>query len=215
MAKLIDLSHPLEHGQPTFPGDPAVVIESAGTIASHQYNITRLCLGSHHGTHLDAPYHFFEDGRTVDQIDLSRFYGPARRVDLAPGDELAARTPITVEMLLPHSKAFTPGAKVLLRTGWDRVFGSPRFFSDYPTLTVESAQWIARKRIGLLGLDTPSPSEDWLESHRVLLERGVETVIVESLANLDQLPEYFVLIAFPLRLKGRDGSPIRAVAVVE
>jgi kynurenine formamidase len=179
-------------------------------------NVSRIVLGTHQGTHLDAPFHFFADGAAVDQIPLERFFGPARLVDLAPGGSLEPKTPITAEMFQRHAEAFEPGARVVYRTGWDRMFDHPEFFTDLPSLTLEAAQWIADQRIGLLGMDTPTPSKiAGRECHYALLKTGVEIVIVEGLANLDQLPERFTLIGFPLNLTGRDGSPIRAVAWIE
>jgi arylformamidase len=136
-------------------------------------------------------------------------------VDFAPGAGLPPKTPITVEMLQRHEEQFQPGAKVIYRTGWDRTFGTPECFTDLPSLTLEAARWIAGKRIGLLGMDTLTPSTQWKEVHLALLAPGVEIVIVEGLTNLDQLPERFTLAAFPLNIKGRDGSPIRAVAIID
>ena len=213
MMKLIDLSHPLEHGQGNFAWDPKISVIPHNTVKSIGYNITQVTFSSHQGTHLDAPFHFFDDGKTIDQIALDRFYGPATLVDLAPGSFLKAKTPLTVEMFTPHAKAFRPGAKIIYRTGWSRKFGSAAFFSDYPTLTLEAARWIAAKRIGLLGMDTPTPSNQWMECHHILLKRGLEIVIVEGLKNLEKLPKQFTFIGFPLNLKGRDGAPIRAVAM--
>lgn len=215
MPRLIDLSHPLEHGQPTFPFDPKLSVTTHNTVASIGYNIAQITLGTHQGTHLDAPYHFYDDGKTLDQIPLDRFYGPAVLIDLAPGGCLPAKTPITPETLAPYADRFQPGAKVIYRTGWDRMFGTPACFTDYPTLTLEAARWIAERRIGLLGMDTMTPSVDWKEVHWTLLQKGVEIVVVEGLANLDRLPERFTFAGFPLNIKGRDGSPIRAVAVVD
>ncbi len=215
MPTLIDLSHPLEHGQLNFPSDPKISVVVHNTIPAIGYNITQISMSTHQGTHLDVPYHFYDDGKTVDQVPLDRFYGPAALVDLAPGSCLAAGTPITIEMLRPHESKFQPEAKVIYRTGWDRMFGRPEMFSDFPTLTPDAARWIAVKRIGLLGMDTLTPSTDWKEVHRTLLEKDVEIVIVEGLRNLDQLPERFTLSAFPLNVKGRDGSPVRAVAIIE
>ena len=215
MPKLIDLSHPLEHGQLDFAWDPKISVIPHNTVASIGYNITQISFSTHHGTHLDAPFHFFDDGRTVDQMRLDQFYGPATLVDLAPRGQLKAKTPLTVEMFQPHAKKFQRGAKILYRTGWGRKFGTPEFFSDFPTLTLEAARWIAARRIGLLGMDTPTPSTDWKECHHILLKRGVEIVIVEGLKNLEKLPAHFTFIGFPLNLKGRDGAPIRAVAVVK
>jgi kynurenine formamidase len=215
MPRLIDLSQPLEHGQPNFPFDPKISVVAHNTIASIGYNITQITMSTHQGTHLDAPFHFYDDGATLDQIPLDHFYGPAALIDLAPGGCLPAHTPITVEMFEPHAAKFQPGAKVIYRTGWDRMFGTPASFSDIPSLTIEAARWIADHRIGMLGMDTLTPSTDWKEVHWALLKKGVEIVIVEGLANLDKLPERFTFAGFPLNIKGRDGSPIRAVAICE
>ncbi|MEK7752946.1 MAG: cyclase family protein [Acidobacteriota bacterium] len=215
MAKLIDLSHPLEHGQLNFPWDPKISVIAHNTVASIGYNITQVSLSTHQGTHLDAPFHFYDDGKTVDQMRLEQFYGPATLIDLAPGSRLAPKSPITPEMFQPYTKKFQRGAKIIYRTGWSRKFGTTEFFSDFPTLTLEAARWIAAQRIGLLGMDTPTPSRDWKECHHILLKRGVEIVIVEGLTNLEKLPANFTFIGFPLNLKGRDGAPIRAVAVVK
>lgn len=216
MVRLIDLSHPLAEGQPSYPSDPEIHVTAHRTLESDGVNVSSIAMGSHQGTHLDAPRHFFADGASLDQIPLDRFYGPARLIDLAPGGKLEPLTPLTVEMFGEHTDAFRPGAKVIYRTGWDRLFGRPEFFTDLPSLTLEAAKWIAEQRISLLGMDTPTPSKiAGRECHYALLRKGVEIVIVEGLANLDQLPERFTFIGFPLKLEGRDGSPIRAVAAIE
>ena len=215
MPHLIDLSHPLEHGQLNFAWDPKISVIPHNTVASIGYNITQISLSTHQGTHLDAPFHFYDDGKTVDQMRLEQFYGPATLVDLAPGSHLAPKTPLTVEMFEAHAATFERGAKIIYRTGWSRAFGTPEFFSDFPTLTLDAARWMAGRRIGLLGMDTPTPSTDWKECHHILLERGVEIVIVEGLTNLEQLPQRLTFIGFPLNLTGRDGAPIRAVALVD
>ncbi len=213
--KLIDLSYPLEHGQFNFPWDPKISIIPHNSVSSIGYNITEMSLSSHQGTHLDAPFHFYDDGKTIDQMKLDGFYGSTALVDLAPNSHLEAKTPLTVGMFEPFAEKFQPGAKIIYRTGWDRMFGKPEFFSDFPTLTLEAAKWIAERKIALLGMDTPTPSTDWKECHLILLKNGLEIVIVESLTRLEQLPEEFTFIGFPLNIKGRDGAPIRAVALVE
>ena len=216
MVQLIDLSHPLDDGQLSYPSDPEIHVAPHRTMESHGVNVSRIAMGTHQGTHLDAPFHFFADGATLDQIPLERFYGPARLVDLAPGGALGPKTLLEVEMFEPHADAFEPGAKVIYRTGWDRAFGRPEFFTDLPSLTLDAARWIADRRISLLGMDTPTPSKiAGRECHYALLAKGVEIVIVEGLANLDRLPERFTFVGFPLNFQGRDGSPIRAVAVIE
>ena len=216
MPRLVDLSHPLEDGQLSYPSDPEIHVTAHRTMASHGVNVSQITMGTHQGTHLDALFHFFIDGKTLDQIPLERFFGPARLVDLAPGGALEPKTPISIEMFEAQAEAFEAGAKVIYRTGWDRMFGRPEFFVDLPSLTLEAARWIAARRISLLGMDTPTPSKiAGRECHYALLKEGVETVIVEGLANLEQLPERFTFIGFPLNFKGRDGSPVRAVALID
>ena len=172
MSRLIDLSFPLEHGQLNFPSDPKISVIVHNTVSTIGYNITQFSMGTHHGTHLDAPFHFFEDGKTVDQIPLDRFFGPALLMDLAPGSHLAAKTPITPAMFEPYSDRIQAGAKVIYRTGWDREFGTHEYFADFPSLTVEAAEWLAERRIGLLGMDTPTPGTQWKEVHWILLARA-------------------------------------------
>lgn len=212
--KLIDLSFPLEHGQLNFPWDPKISIVPHNSVTSIGYNITHIGMSTHQGTHLDAPFHFYDDGTTIDGMELHQFFGKASLVDLAPGSSLAPGTPLTLEMFKPHSAKFTAGARIIYRTGWDRMFGKPEYFSSFPTLTLDAAQWMADRKIGMIGMDTPTPSTSWKECHLILLKKGVEILIVEGLTRLEQLPGEFTFIGFPLNIKGRDGSPIRAVAMV-
>ena len=206
---LIDLSHPLEHGQSTFAWDPKLSILPHGTTRTLRYNITQIVMGSHQGTHLDAMFHFIEDGRTLDQIPLDWFYGPVHvlRIPKKADEELLVSDFEQYESLL------TPDAKIIYETGWHRHFGAENFFTSFPSLSLEAGAYLASKKIRLLGMDTPTPSKDWYEIHHILL--GAEIVIVETLANLDQVPDRFTFIGFPLNFKGRDGSPIRAVGLVD
>lgn len=80
-------------------------------------------------------------------------------------------------------------------------------------MTLAASEYLASREIRMIGMDTPTPSQDWYEVHHVLL--GKEIVIVETLTRLDELPDTFVFMGFPLNIKGRDGSPIRAVARVD
>jgi kynurenine formamidase len=206
---IVDLSHPLVHGAPAFPNDPKLAIIAHGTVATHSYNISQVLMGTHQGTHLDAMFHFFDDGRTLDQMPLDWFYGPARvlRLPKEPNEE------ITAADLRAHETHLGPEAKILIDTGWHRRFGRPEFFTAFPSLTLDAARYLAARRIRLLGLDIPTPGKQWLELHHILLARDVEIVVVESLANLDALPDTFTFAGFPLNFAGRDGSPIRAVAI--
>ena len=121
--RLIDLTHPLIHGQQTFPTDPKLSIIAHGTIATLKYNISQISMGTHQGTHLDAMFHFIEDGKTIDQMPLDWFYGPAHvlRIPKQPREEL------TVADFEPFEHLLTPGARIIYETGWHREFGQPHF----------------------------------------------------------------------------------------
>lgn len=204
--KLVDLSHPLVHGQQTFPSDPKLSIVPHGNTRTLKYNITQIVMGSHQGTHLDAMYHFLDDGKTLDQMPLEWFYGKVHVLRIPK----EAREEITVDDFLPYEQLLVSDAKIIYDTGWYKNFGQEDFFENFPSLTQEASAYLADRNIRMLGMDTPTPSRDWYEVHHILLKK--EIVIVESLTNLDQVPDEFTFMGFPLNLQGRDGSPIRAVA---
>ena len=207
--QLVDLSHPLEHGQQTFPSDPKLSIIPHGTIETMKYNISQICMSSHQGTHLDAIFHFIADGKTLDQMPLEWFYGTATvlRIPKQRSEE------IKLEDFLPFDHLLQPEAKIIYETGWYKQFGKDYYFTDFPSLTIEAAHYLAGKNIRMLGMDTPTPGKDWYEIHHILLAK--EIVLVEGLNNLDKVPDSLLFVGFPLNFKGRDGSPIRAVAITE
>ena len=92
---LVDISHPLVHGQQNFPTDPKLSIVPHGTTATLRYNISQVSMSTHQGTHLDAMYHFVDDGKTLDQMPLDWFYGPATvlRIPKATGGDHTRRLP--------------------------------------------------------------------------------------------------------------------------
>ena len=144
-------------------------------------------------------------------MPLEWFYGPASLLRIPK----KAREEITIEDLKPFESRLLPGARIIYETGWHWQYGQPAYFTDFPSLTQDAAAWLAQKQIRLLGMDTPTPSRDYYEVHHLLQQKPAEIVIVESLANLDQLPHDFLFIGFPLLFEGGDGSPIRAVAGID
>jgi len=207
--RITDLSLGIYHGAPTFAYDPKCAVIIHNTIPAIGYNITQLSLSSHQGTHLDAPYHFFDDGVTVDQLAPEQFAGPCIKVDLSSRQ---SKQPLVVEDFLPYAARIRK-SRVIVQTGWDKVFPEPRYFTDFPYVSIDLAEWFAERQIILLGLDIPTPNPvDWMKVHHILL--GHNVIIVEGLANLDQVAsQEFYFIAAPLKILGRDGSPVRALAL--
>jgi kynurenine formamidase len=208
---MIDLSHPLDPSTPVYPGDPPVavtVLESTSDAPMEErrrLNSSRVCVGLHSGTHLDAPFHFFGDAATIDRVDLGRCVGPAALVKVA-------HDPIGPEHLRPHERLVRSAGRVVLNTGWHHRWGRPGYFSDHPVLTGAAAELLVAWGVVLVGVDTPSVDRPPFDAHLALLGHGV--LILENLTNLDAIgADVFTIAALPLKLAGRDGSPVRAVAL--
>lgn len=206
--KIIDLTLSLYHGM------RGVEIQPHTRIAVEGYNTTNLKLYSHAGTHMDAPAHFLADGATIDEWDLQKCVGPALVLDLT---HKAPNSLITVADVADYADRIGPGTRVLLRTDWDAHAELPDFRTHFPRITRELARWLVARGVWLVGVQTPSVAAladraELTDVHQILL--GGAIVIVECLANLDQLPEMVTLIALPLKVKAGDGSPVRAVAMI-
>jgi kynurenine formamidase len=173
--------------------------------------MTKLTINTHGTTHLDAPAHFLPDGKSVDELDLSKCIGPAKVINLT---HKGSNEPVDVADLDLYASWVVPGARIILRFGWDRVYPQAHYITDHPYLTLGATEWFASRGIAMLGMDLPTPNQtDWIEAHTTLLQAGI--VIVEALAHLDRLPvEEFFFMAAPLLILGCDGAPIRALGLV-
>jgi kynurenine formamidase len=212
MPKYIDLTADMYDGAPTMPMDPKLSVSWHCTLDTLGYNLSRVTMSTHQGTHVDAPLHMLPDAETIDQIALERWIVRAVKADLT---YIKPRGQIGVKDLLPYEKKIDEGYSILLDTGWGKVFPQKEYFSDFPMITMELAEWFGSKKVGLVGMDMPCPNPvDWKGVHQAMLGKGV--LIVEGIANLSALGgEPFTFMALPLKLKGRDGSPVRAVAMLD
>lgn len=223
-----DLSHPIETGTPVYPGDPSPRVETAATVAEDGYRVSRLEIGTHTGTHIDAPSHVIDGGKSLDAFSVETYRFGALLVDLRP---LEPREPVSRERLeeaigsvrrdgTSNTHNGNPDLLVV-RTGWDEYWGTERYH-DHPYLTAEAAQAVVERGLSI-GIDAfsvdPSPGPgtspdepDGIPAHHLLLENDL--LIVENLRGLSDLPSEFELHAYPLPVRDADGSPIRAVAVV-
>ncbi|KAI0919274.1 hypothetical protein AcV5_002233 [Taiwanofungus camphoratus] len=218
-ATVIDLTHPLVPASvPACPGHPLYDAKLTFSVANGDFaNVHTLTLGSHTGTHLDAPYHFFLDGQTVDALDLSLL--TAASVVVVDLRTKAAHERIVWADLQKYEAKMREGTAVLLCTGWSRHWGSP-LYRDHPFLDADAARRIMDMGVKVIGVDTLSPDEfmadegDTGNVHRIVLRRG--GIIVENLNELGDLVdsgwENPLVSLLPLSLTGCDGSPVRAVA---
>ena len=207
----IDFSHPITPTMPTFPGTPAPQLSTVATVLANYYRETALHLYSHMGTHIDAPAHIFENGRTLDQFPADHFIGSAVVIPCP------ARPIIDASVLEPYRAAAEAADFLLFATGWERHWSVPAaYITDYPILAPDIALFAATRHKKGVGIDTFSPDRpDSLDFHRRFLSSG-EGVIIENLCNLASAPvgELFGLCALPLLFENADGAPARVVGEV-
>jgi kynurenine formamidase len=158
---------------------------------------------------MDAPFHFFGEGHPIDRVPLEQCVGPAVLIRLP---HHGAGTQITKEDLMGYCDALCETRKVVLNTGWYRRWGDHAFFVEHPVIAGEAAEFLVECGVHLVGVDMPSVDRYPFDAHVALLGHGA--VIVENLTNLDAIGgERFYLVALPLKIIGRDGSPVRAIAM--
>jgi len=206
MSVYIDISLTLRKGMITWPGDEEVSLERIFSLhLGDPYNLSRLRVGLHAGTHVDAPLHFLPGGADVASMPLEAGIGPARVVELSESRVIGRAD---LEPLTPRE-----GERLLIKTlNSRRVWWEEPFDPHYAHLDQGAAAYLAERGIKLVGLDYLSVGpfgEEAGEVHRKLLEAGVW--ILEGLDLTAVEPGDYELVCLPLRVANGDGSPARAI----
>ena len=216
--RFVDLSHTVEHGMVTYPGLPVPVIGdhlSRADSAAHYdpgttFQIGRIEMVSNTGTYVDAPFHRYQDGGDLADLDLASLaHLPA--LVFRPPDGVRALGP---ELFEQHEVA---GCAVLVQTGWDRRWRTPGYFQGHPYLTRAAAELLRDQDAALVGIDSlniDDTADGARPVHSVLLGAGIP--VVEHLRGLDALPdEGFRFYAVPVKLRGVGSFPVRAFALLD
>jgi kynurenine formamidase len=207
--RVLDLTHLINEQITVYPGTEKPVFEK---IDVDGYRELKMHMFTHTGTHIDAPYHIIRDAPTLDRLPFESFIGSAIVVDC----KALAGKQIGLEFLRKFEKQIAITDFLLLKSGWSDKWGSDDYFYDFPTLTIESAEWLTNFKLKGIGLDCISldiVNSHELLNHHIVLGKGM--VIIENLTNLDILPdEGFIFQCFPLKIESADGSPVRALAVL-
>lgn len=202
--KIYDITIALSEELTVFPGDPPVKIDPVTMLArGDSANVSCISISTHSGTHIDAPRHFNDHGISIDCLPLSLFAGCALLAEFtgikAIGRADLLRLPLQGEQ------------RLLLKTDNSQLWDQPGFAGDFAHLTPDGARFVVDAGVKLIGIDYLSIERlhgDG-EVHRILLDNGV--VILEGLNLSGIIAGRYELLCLPLKIRGGDGAPVRAV----
>jgi kynurenine formamidase len=224
-ARIVDLSHTLEEHMPNFPTHSKFFHNLWGSYWHGGRSLSyQLVMHEHNGTHVDAPSHFISEAKpgahlSIDQVPLARLMGRGVHLDCRAcqaADYVSRRQIMDWEA---RHGAIARGDIVLFDFGWSTRWGlrphGQSYVESWPGVGMEAAEYLISKSVAALGVDTlsPDPPEALGTNpiHPVVLEKHL--LIIENLTNLGELPDFFLFLALPLKIREGSGSPIRAVAV--
>lgn len=213
--EFVDLTHALENEIPCFHANWHVpfIIKQLGRIEEVGRETRHISMGTHTGTHMDAPRHFIPNGKTIESIPLSTLCGKVSIIDFSFLEENSA---VTIDLL----NKIEVTERMLFYFGWSKYWkDTAKFYKAYPYFTEEAVNYLIEKNIKLIGMDTPSPDDSRVKLlsekdsliHKLFLKN--EVVLVEYLNNLDIALGHndWNIIALPLKIKEGDGCPSRII----
>ena len=209
MPRIYDISMDIAAGGVVYPGNPPIEIELQQALARGDgANVSTLAFGSHTATHVDAAKHFFDDGQTVDHLPLDRLVGPCVVIEM--DDSVMSIGPAELE-----AHDLSGVKRVLFKTRNSRSLQKKsEFVKDYTYVSPEGADQLVALGVELVGVDYLSVEQfksGHHRTHRSLL--GAQVVIIEGLALTDVPPGRYQLVCLPLKLRGLDGAPARAILI--
>ena len=207
--KVYDLTHTIRNDMPVYPGTEQPRLTTACTIEEVGYRETLLHMYSHTGTHMDAPAHMLPDGATLDSYAPEKLAGAAVVVDCRGEKDIS----------LPLLQRYDLSGVdfVLFCTGWDKKWGTPAYYENFPCLTAEAAAYLAALPLKGVGEDSisldPCDSTE-LPNHITLMK--ADFINTENLTGLDALlGRRFTFVTLPLKFENADGCSCRAIAMEE
>lgn len=202
--KIIDISLPLSNSSIVYPGNVPLSIETHAHMPDATTHLSKITMGTHTGTHIDAPMHAVIGGDTLDQIPLENFVGKCRVVDAThrgPGESVK---------IVDIGEVFA-GDRILIKTS-NSIRGFKEFYEDYVFLDGDTAEWLSTKGVILVGIDYISIKQKGSKDqrpHTSLLEKNIP--IIEGI-NLNHVsPGYYEMICLPLNFIGVEGGPARII----
>lgn len=209
--KVVDLTHVVHPGMPVFPGTEPPIFKVANTIEKDDFCEMKITMYSHTGTHMDAPAHMLEDGVTLDRMSVTNFVGKAVIL------EFDNKKDIQLKDIVQYQDRIVKSDFVIIKTGWSKFWGRKEYFEGFPSINVNVANWLVGFNLKGVGIDTISIDDMKsisFEVHKILMKNNL--IIIENITNLEKIEnDFFTLAALPLKTLDADGSPIRAIAIIE
>jgi arylformamidase len=205
--KIIDISLRLNKDTVIYPKNPPLIISTYQSMPENATQLSLVSIGSHTGTHIDAPAHAIQGARTIDDIPLETFFGPCRIFDFSLMTEAGGA--VTKEMLLV--KNIQKNERILLKT-FNSIRGFKLFYNDYVYLDGDAADYLASLGVMLVAIDALSIKQRGSTDHRPhlsLLSKNIP--IIEGINLADVSEGIYTFMCLPLAFTGIDGSPVRAV----
>lgn len=206
MTEWKDITMTISSNLVVWPGDPPLKVERIADMEKgHDSNLTRLNISAHSGTHMDAPLHFVKDAAGIDEIPLEVVMGEARIIEI--------RDDVSIKSSELKQYEIKEGERILLKTkNSDHDWSEKDFNENFVHLETEAAEFLAEKKIKLLGVDYLSISgynKNETEVHQAILGAGIWAV--EGLKLRDIEPGNYELICLPMKIKNSDGAPARVL----
>lgn len=215
---MIDLSHIYHSNMQTYNSSwhTKFTLKKMASISRLGRNTKKIIMGSHTGTHIDAPEHFLKNGKTIDKISLKNLVGKAEIIKFL---NYPKNYEINISDLKQKIK-YKNIKKIIFHFGWDKFYGTNKFYKNHPFLSIDACKWLVKNKYHLIGMDSPQIEDSRIkigskydgQNHKILLKSDI--VLVEYLKNLKKIKsKKFYLVVAPLNIKNSDGSPARCFAI--
>lgn len=213
--KVIDLTYTIKEEMTVFPGTEMPKLINTSNYEKDGFRETSISIYSHIGTHMDPPAHIYPDRTTLDEFPASQFVGKGLVIDCR---DLNEGEDITLDCILKYGKKAEEVDFLLFNTGWDKYWGTDKYFGDYPCVNDNVLDYVVNGNYKGIGFDTIGidPVLDKNLSRHKKLFKDKDIVNIENLKNLELCgEEIFKFSCCPLKIENSDGAPVRAIAWFE
>ncbi|MDO5040004.1 cyclase family protein [Clostridium sp.] len=207
--QIYDLTHYLEDNMTSYSEEEGYFKKESSTIDKEGYNVLKISLSSHTGTHMDFPRHVFSDGKFLDYFNVEDLIGRAYMINCKE------RNIIDLKFILKYKEEIEECEYLILNTGYEKYWNDKKYFLNYPRLSYEASRFLSNirtlKGIGIDCISIDCEDDEKLINHKNLLKNN--KLIIENLCGLDKINSNFKIIIAPLKIKSGDGAPCRVYGI--